>query len=258
MIEFIYGGINTDHDKGEFCKKITFSHYSFFYFLTPFTHQVGDDFLLGNAGEALIIPPHAIVYHGPQKNMENGFKNDWFYANGKEIAELLSAFPLPINSAFPISSPELIKNTLQTLNLEQLDKRDGYKSKIDLAIKNMIIDLYRSYMDLAPCNTKNHIAYVRSEIGKNLTKKWTVEEMAMLSGYSVSRFSDLYNEKYGVSPKADLINMRLESSKRLLLYTTLSVDEIALQCGFGSIYHFSKIFKSIIGVSPSIYRHNAN
>ena len=70
--------------------------------------------------------------------------------------------------------------------------------------------------------------------------------------------TDAVFEKYGVSPKADLINMRLESAKRLLLYTTLSVDEIALQCGFGSIYHFSKIFKSIIGVSPSIYRHNAN
>ena len=37
----------------------------------------------------------------------------------------------------------------------------------------------------------------------------------------------------------------------------LSIDEIALQCGFGSIYHFSKISKSIIGVSPSNYRRNA-
>jgi AraC-like DNA-binding protein len=252
MIEFVYGGKNTLHKKGEFCKSATFPHYFFGYFLTPFCYLTENGLINGNAGDVLIIPPFTKVYHGPQKDMEEGFRNDWFYANGSEINALIQEFQLPLNKSFHISSPRLISECISAINNEIIRKRNGYKEKIDLIIKNMLIDLYREYVEIDSVELR--IANAREFMQKNLEKNLTLKEIAEKSGYSVSRFSDLYQNQYGISPIADFLKMRLESAQSMLRYTTLSIEEISQKCGFGSIYHFSKSFKNATGYSPSAFR----
>ena len=77
--------------------------------------------------------------------------------------------------------------------------------------------------------------------------------MAKLSGYSVSRFSALYKQRYGTSPTKDLIDARIEEAKRFLLYSSRSVGEVAETVGFSSLYYFSRCFKEKVGVAPSEY-----
>ena len=80
--------------------------------------------------------------------------------------------------------------------------------------------------------------------------------MAALCGYSVSRFSVLYKEQFGCSPKQDILNARIELACRMLRYTGVSITEIAAACGFQSIYYFSKYFKKVTGLSPKNYAEN--
>ena len=82
--------------------------------------------------------------------------------------------------------------------------------------------------------------------------------MARLSGYSNSRFSALYRERYGISPTADLISFRIEEAKLLLLYGTHSVSEVAEAVGFSSLYYFSRYFKEKVGMSPTEYLLHAD
>ncbi|MBX3256398.1 MAG: helix-turn-helix domain-containing protein [Chitinophagaceae bacterium] len=71
-------------------------------------------------------------------------------------------------------------------------------------------------------------------------------------GYSAFRKN--FKMLTGYSPNQYYLNLRLTRSKELLASTTLSVEEIADQTGFDSIYYFSKIFKKKTGVSPNLYR----
>lgn len=70
------------------------------------------------------------------------------------------------------------------------------------------------------------------------------------AGFSVSHFSWLWSERYGYSPKAELLQKRLDMAEQMLVCSQLSVSEIAARCGFRSIYYFSKCFKKNRGISP--------
>jgi len=67
---------------------------------------------------------------------------------------------------------------------------------------------------------------------------------------SESYFRRKFTESYGVSPKKYLCNIRIAMAKRMLIEGLKNVSEISEQCGFASIYHFSRAFKLNVGETP--------
>ena len=47
---------------------------------------------------------------------------------------------------------------------------------------------------------------------------------------------------------------RIEKAKNLLLNPNLRVSAIAYEVGFQSLTHFNRVFKKVIGESPTVYR----
>lgn len=66
--------------------------------------------------------------------------------------------------------------------------------------------------------------------------------------------SRLFREETGYSFKDYRAQVRMEAAQRALLEGSLSIAEIAEQCGFASSNYFSESFKSYYGVSPSEYK----
>ncbi|WP_332238686.1 helix-turn-helix transcriptional regulator [Sporolactobacillus sp. KGMB 08714] len=58
----------------------------------------------------------------------------------------------------------------------------------------------------------------------------------------------------GITPMKYLNQVRIEEAKKRLLNTTLSIKQIADQCGFQNVYYFSNLFKKVIGMPPMHYR----
>jgi AraC-like DNA-binding protein len=48
--------------------------------------------------------------------------------------------------------------------------------------------------------------------------------------------------------------IRVEKAKNLLLNRNLRVSEIAYEVGFQSLTHFNRVFKKVMGQSPTEYR----
>ncbi len=76
-------------------------------------------------------------------------------------------------------------------------------------------------------------------------------EALNMSGYYLS---DLLKVETGKSTKEHIILFMIEQAKTKLLGSELSVSEIAFDFGFEYPQHFSKLFKSKTGYSPSEYR----
>ena len=95
-----------------------------------------------------------------------------------------------------------------------LFKDYGYKEKVESIIKTLFIDLTREYRRGKYSVTNLDIMNrARKEIISDVEFNWTLYNMAELTGYSTSYFSELYSLYYGISPKADLINRRIEKAK---------------------------------------------
>ena len=71
---------------------------------------------------------------------------------------------------------------------------------------------------------------------------------------SEKNFRRIFYDIYSQTPYAYLQKLRINKAEILLLNTSKSISDIALQCGFCDVYSFSHCFKKHTGSSPSKYR----
>lgn len=84
----------------------------------------------------------------------------------------------------------------------------------------------------------------------------TIRELASDLGMSPSHLRTSFRKSCGVSLGKHMRERRLERACGLLRMTPARISEIAEQCGFSSLFTFSRAFKHAYGVSPKEYRAN--
>ena len=73
---------------------------------------------------------------------------------------------------------------------------------------------------------------------------------------STSTLSRLFKNQIGVGFSEYVNEKRIERAKDLLLTTSASTREIAEQVGLPNYNYFLRLFKSTVGVSPTVFRQN--
>jgi AraC-like DNA-binding protein len=81
-------------------------------------------------------------------------------------------------------------------------------------------------------------------------KPLSIEELARISGRSLSVFKRDFEQQFHTSPAAWIRNKRLEYASFLLQNTSKNVSEISLEIGYESVSHFIKAFKEKYGFTP--------
>lgn len=81
-------------------------------------------------------------------------------------------------------------------------------------------------------------------------KPLTLNELARLSGRSLSAFKRDFQEEFKTSPALWLKNKRLDYADFLLRNNTKNVTEISTEIGYESVSHFIKMYKEKFGVTP--------
>ena len=92
---------------------------------------------------------------------------------------------------------------------------------------------------------------VHRVVEDNYTSPISLEELAYLSGRSLSSFKRDFQSIYGEPPAKWIRERRLSRAQQMLQSTQLSVADVAYSLGFENPTHFSRIFKQQFGYSPS-------
>jgi AraC-like DNA-binding protein len=82
------------------------------------------------------------------------------------------------------------------------------------------------------------------------------DTVARALNLSASHLARLYRSEAGMTLAQKLRELRMDHAKRLLLETTLTVTNIAMEVGFDSFSHFAALFHRSTGLTPSDYRRS--
>ena len=91
-------------------------------------------------------------------------------------------------------------------------------------------------------------------IEHNFQSAPSVEKLAAIIGRSRSHVLKLFQKHLHVSAKTYVINRQLREARDFLLSTTTPVGEVGRLSGFDDPYHFSKLFRRVVGMSPKEFR----
>jgi AraC family transcriptional activator of pobA len=114
-----------------------------------------------------------------------------------------------------------------------------YKLKMQYPIENRDSDVVREFNFLV----ETHFKSIHS-----------VTEYAELLHKSPKTISNIFRKHNSKSPLQFIHDRKMLEAKRLLIYTTKRIKEIAFEVGFEDIQTFSRFFKRNEGISPSKYK----
>lgn len=94
------------------------------------------------------------------------------------------------------------------------------------------------------------IKYMEDNIGEHITLK----DIADYVSFSPVYFHNVFKDYMGRTPGAYLTEIRIKKAKEYLLTTDLSLEEIALRCGYKSHSYFAYCFKKETKISPAVFK----
>jgi AraC-like DNA-binding protein len=149
---------------------------------------------------------------------------------------------------------------------EAAEKHAGSESVLTKLSELMFIDVVRRHLETLAPEQAGWLAGLRDPfIGKALSlmhgkpsHDWTIEELAKQAGLSRSVLAERFADVVGIPPMHYLAKWRMQIASELLTGSNVNIAGIAAQTGYGSEESFSRAFKKMVGVAPSIWRRRGN
>lgn len=98
------------------------------------------------------------------------------------------------------------------------------------------------------------IMYIRFNLLEDLSLRAIAEHFSLNKNYLSSSFK----RETDVSLTNYVNQERIRNAIYLLNTSTVSIQEIAEKCGIDDLNYFSRIFRQIVGMSPSSYRKSVH
>ena len=156
-----------------------------------------------------------------------------------------------------VASPQ-ITTTISTLQNE-LEHRADYSQEVQQGLLLQLVALLLRALktgesEAASGSTSARVMfYLRENYAQNLT----LSDIARHTHFSPNYLASIFKQETGQTIFDALAKIRIEHATRLLLEDKLPVYEIAKAVGYNSLDRFSRVFRQLKGVPPSLYGQNS-
>jgi AraC family transcriptional regulator len=89
---------------------------------------------------------------------------------------------------------------------------------------------------------------------QNCASETRLGELAHLAGMSPHYFCELFKKSTGLSPHQYSLRCRIDRARVFLRSPHYTVSRVAKATGFADQSHFTKVFRRIVGVTPTQFR----
>ncbi|MGL5541455.1 MAG: helix-turn-helix transcriptional regulator [Erysipelotrichaceae bacterium] len=125
-------------------------------------------------------------------------------------------------------------------------------------VEGLAIQMVTSYFTLVKAHSlarySKPIQTIIATIDASLTADLRLQTFASQMYLNASYLSALFKKEVGLTLTEYVNSKRLEYSETLLSTTSLSIQEVAMQCGIQDLHYFTRLFKKTYAITPSAYR----
>jgi len=198
------------------------------------------------------------VAHEYGAELKNPWSIYWVHYTG-ENAEYLTSYILPKKSNSPVLvAPSALRLMIFDEILKHLEFLNNISNVIyaNSSLHAFLASFQRLQLKLEN-KEKNPIEEVITLMKTNLHKNFSLEEFAQHVHVSPSHLSALFRQKTKYSPINLFTSFKIQRACQLLQDSGNSVKIIANQLGYEDQYHFSRVFKNVMGLSPKLFRKSS-
>ncbi|MDZ7717353.1 MAG: helix-turn-helix transcriptional regulator [Balneolaceae bacterium] len=229
----------------------------------------GSNRYVANPDKGLIVKKCAFVQELP--SVSEGWdvlifylKDDYLRSLFEEFRPHLSLEDLPEPNKVmiePFSINEHIKNSYKSFIPYIIHKKTLPDNVLENKFKELLFNVFSH-----PEN-KHLLAYILRTVENFQTPIWEVmeanyfydlniQDFAKIANRSLSAFKRDFKKHYQTSPGKWLTERRLKRAKSMLQTGNKTISQVAFDCGFSNLSHFSRTYKAEYGMSPSEYRRD--
>ena len=91
-------------------------------------------------------------------------------------------------------------------------------------------------------------------IGHNIAEDLSLGQLAAVVDMSPHYFAELFKKSTGQTPHEYILLRRIERAKNKIANASCSIIEVGIDAGFPNPSHFARVFRKVVGTSPSGFR----
>ena len=211
-------------------------------------------------GRVYLLPAWAGFDCGADRPFDQLFVH--FEVLGWTGATIRSVFDRPIDLGPPGADPGL-SAACDAVEAALVARRHGAvgtvllaKAAVCLALSRTLAgrgltDPDRKLLSVGPGPVAAAMDYVEAHLAGPLRN----DVLARACHMSPSHFIRTFRATVGQTPAQYVTERRVARAAHRLTLTGDPVKQVAADCGFANRYHFSRVFKAVMGVGPAGYRH---
>jgi AraC family transcriptional regulator len=221
-----------------------------------FVYAIGDGEGTAAAGQLVLCPPGIPFRRRTEQPITfHYFLFHWLDEKGRT---LVSRAPR-MGACIGFAGIERYRSTLSSLRSPVHAQHAAYRHWRSHALLDLL-RLHALEQSLhappeAPAAVEPRIAEARRMLDGACDVPLSIGSVAEAVGLSAVQLTRRFRQAYGLTPSAYVESLRLDKVCHYLTHTALTIEQIALACGYSNGFYLSRVFAGKLRMPPSEYRN---
>jgi AraC-like DNA-binding protein len=177
---------------------------------------------------------------------------DYYFADHYQVAIPMPKFG---TAALHFKTEERLQSMLESSR----KPRTHRMTEISLQACELFLSLHRSAIGekaAKPGKAEAHVGRIMSYLSRHAAAEFDAKGLSEHMNLNYSHISATFSKITGQTIIEAHTRLRMNKALHLLRTTTLNVSEISERLGFQNPFYFARVFKKVLGESPSSYMNH--
>ncbi|WP_338554325.1 AraC family transcriptional regulator [Paenibacillus sp. KS-LC4] len=143
---------------------------------------------------------------------------------------------------------------MKELYVNRLNQGELERFRLHIDFQELLYSLFEDAEEKRDLSHAEALLRTACYMERNFHEPLSRDKMAEMAGMSAPYYSRAFKKQLGKTPQEYWTGVRLNHARKALIQGKDKMSEIAEYTGFGEPYYFSRVFKNVLGVSPTVYQ----